>query len=133
MPQDYGYDALNDPNTRALMEKIELVHGGPEFDSKYPDGIPTDIQIRTTYGESLDSGLVMYPSGHARNETCDLEGILDNKFNQLGSLAMNENDLSSFLDKLNNIEELTNSELKNLYNCQINYTSKSIDEEGWKL
>jgi len=30
----------------------------------------------------------MYPSGHARNTTCDLEGILDNKFKMLGRLAL---------------------------------------------
>jgi 2-methylcitrate dehydratase len=30
----------------------------------------------------------MYPSGHARNTTCDLKGILQNKFQILGNLAL---------------------------------------------
>ena len=76
MPQDYGYDALHNPETRKLMEKIELVYGGEEYDSKYPDGIPTSINVQTTKGENYDSGFVMYPNGHARNVECDLEGIL---------------------------------------------------------
>ena len=39
-PYDYGYDALYDEKTRALMQRITFEHGGPEYDAKYPDGIP---------------------------------------------------------------------------------------------
>ena len=46
-PEDYGAQGLNDPNTRKLMEKIEFEHGGPEYDAKYPDGIPTSVVITT--------------------------------------------------------------------------------------
>ncbi len=49
------------------MEKIEFVHGGAEYDSKYPDGIPTRVQIMLQNGKEIDSGMVMYPGGHARN------------------------------------------------------------------
>lgn len=58
--------------TKDLMGKIELVHGGKMYDDKYPDGIPTTINIQTKVNENFDSGLVMYPSGHARNLDCDL-------------------------------------------------------------
>ncbi|KAF4741374.1 hypothetical protein FOZ62_009722, partial [Perkinsus olseni] len=44
-PRDYGYDALNDRQTRSLMEKISFAHGGPEYDARYPDGIPTTVEI----------------------------------------------------------------------------------------
>ena len=44
-PKDYGSEALNDKNTRAIMEKITFEHGGPEYDKRYPDGIPTSVQI----------------------------------------------------------------------------------------
>ena len=75
----------------------------------------------------MDSGLVMYPSGHARNAECDLNGILDNKFQALGNLALEQSELDSFLGKLNNLENLSNSELQSLYYCNIKYANKSID------
>ena len=65
MPEDYSYDAVRNEQTRKLMQKIELEHGGPNFDTKYPDGIPTQIEI-TANSEVYDSGLVMHPFGHAR-------------------------------------------------------------------
>ena len=46
-PHDYGADALYDETTRELMGKIEFEHGGEEYDSRYPDGIPTSLVIRT--------------------------------------------------------------------------------------
>ncbi len=45
MPADYDDDALFDPLTRKLMDKIDFVHGGLEYDAKYPDGIPTTLEI----------------------------------------------------------------------------------------
>lgn len=51
-PSDYGSEGLNDVNTRKLMNKITFTHGGPEYDSKYPDGIPTSVVI-TTKGKSV--------------------------------------------------------------------------------
>lgn len=41
MPDDYSKSNLFDEKTRQLMNKIELVHGGEEFDKNYPDGIPS--------------------------------------------------------------------------------------------
>jgi 2-methylcitrate dehydratase len=42
-PKDYGHAAVFDKLTREIMEKIEFEHGGKEYDSKYPDGIPTSV------------------------------------------------------------------------------------------
>lgn len=52
-PNDYGEDAITNTITRKLMEKISFEHGGPEYDSKYPEGIPTSVQIvtKTSLGE----------------------------------------------------------------------------------
>lgn len=126
-PEDYGSEALHNPTTRKLMEKISFEHGGKEYDSRYPDGIPTSLVIKTKGGETLDSKMVMYPSGHARNTACDLKGILAHKNQLLGNLALQEKDLEEFLAKLDNIENLTNKELSDLYFCNIKYASKSID------
>merc|ERR1719411_332012 len=67
-PQDYSQAALYDKTTRQLMDKIEFVHGGEEYDKNYPDGIPTSGTIKGA-GQEYSSGMVMYPSGHGRNTT----------------------------------------------------------------
>lgn len=87
-PHDFSHEAIYHPVTRALMEKMTFQHGGPEYDRRYPDGIPTSIQITDAAGHTHDSGLVMYPSGHARNTTANLKDILSHKFNLLGGLAL---------------------------------------------
>jgi 2-methylcitrate dehydratase len=111
-PYDFDEQAVFHPETRALMEKIEFAHGGKEYDDNYPDGIPTSVVIETTDGRSLDSGLVMYPSGHARNTTCDLEGILANKAEVLGRLAMD--DPGSVIDRFRRVDDLSTAELASM-------------------
>lgn len=126
-PADYGSEALNNAATRKLMEKISFEHGGAEYDKNYPNGIPTSIVIKTKDGKTFDSRMVMFPSGHARNTACDLKGILRHKFQLLGSLALEQAELDKFLEKLNNLENLSNKELQDLYYCNIRYAAKSID------
>jgi 2-methylcitrate dehydratase len=87
LPHDFDAHALHHPVTRALMEKMTFEHGGAEYDAKYPDGIPTSIVMTDDQGQSFDSGLVMYPTGHARNTTADLRGLLAHKWEKLGELA----------------------------------------------
>jgi 2-methylcitrate dehydratase len=41
-------------------------------------------------GKEYDSGFVMFPSGHANNKTADLEGILKNKFANMGRIAIKD-------------------------------------------
>ena len=100
-PYDFDSTALFSDDTRALMAKIEFEHGGETYDRAYPDGIPTSLEIRLRDGTTLDSGFVMYPSGHARNTTADLEDILANKFRVLGDLALD--DPNPIIDRLNSI------------------------------
>jgi 2-methylcitrate dehydratase len=91
-PADYSDEAIANPLTRRLMDKIEFAHGGPEYDRRYPDGIPTSVVITGADGAEHDSGLVMYPAGHARNITADLRDILGHKFRMLGALAADDVD-----------------------------------------
>lgn len=88
-PWDYKEDetAVFHPLTRSIMQKVTFRHGGPEYDAKYPEGIPTSLAIVGTDGSRTESGLVMFPAGHAGNTTADLPGILRHKFELLGSLA----------------------------------------------
>merc|ERR1719253_1956453 len=108
-PYDYGADALYDAATRDLMQKITFEHGGKEYDDKYPDGIPTSLVITTDNGETYDSGFIMYPSGHARNSICDLDGILSNKFAELGALAVE--DVDGLLKSLTNLRTKSADEI----------------------
>ncbi|NNF44563.1 MAG: hypothetical protein HKN62_16250 [Phycisphaerales bacterium] len=116
VPADYAPDAIDHPETRRLMEKISFEHGGPEYDSRYPDGIPTSVVVRAG-GETHDSGLVMYPAGHARNTTADLRGILQEKFARLGGLALDEP--GPIIERLNGVAQLSASGLKDLYDFTI--------------
>ena len=85
VPADYADASLFHPLTRALMDKIEFVHGGPEYDAKYPDGIPTTVEIDHRQLGRLSSGLVMYPEGHARNASDYLSALLQHKFGALAA------------------------------------------------
>lgn len=115
-PYDYHLDAINNVLTRQLMDKIAFEHGGPEYDAKYPDGIPTSVVITTTVGQKYDSGLVMYPAGHARNTTADLQSILKHKFALLGALALPDGaDVDALVAKLESIETLSADEIQSIY------------------
>ncbi len=123
-PYDYQVadTAIFHPETKALMNKIEFTHGGPEYDAKYPDGIPTSIKIQVKGGQTYDSGLVMYPAGHARNTTADLQGILSHKFRMLGTLGLPEGaDVTGYVNHLESIGSLKPHELASLFDVQIGY------------
>ena len=126
LPEDYSKDALHCSETRKLMNKIKFRHE-KEFDALYPEGIPSQIDITVKNGKKLSSGLVMFPSGHAKNTTCDLRGILENKNRKMLEYSLDSKAANEKLDQLNNIDKLTNRELESLYDCQIKYAEKSID------
>lgn len=119
-PYDYSDQAIHNPLTRQLMDKIEFKHGGPDYDAKYPDGIPTSMTIKIANGQEHDSGLVMYPAGHARYPGSDMKAILDYKFELLGGLSVsNQADLKTLIEKLSNIEKLSSADLLSIYSCPI--------------
>lgn len=120
-PYDYqeSEGAIFHPVTRDLMAKVAFRHGGAEYDSKYPDGIPTSVVILSG-GERFDSGLVMYPAGHARNTSADLGGILRHKFALLGGLGLPDGaDVPGFVERLERIGEMDAYEMAALYDFEI--------------
>jgi len=122
-PYDYQVSdtAIHQPLTRRLMEKIEFRHGGPEYDAKYPDGIPTSLEIRAA-GQTYSSGLVMYPAGHARNTTADLRDILRHKFALLGTLVVPDGtDSSDLVARFEGIEAMSPMDLAGIYEVDINH------------
>lgn len=114
-PYDYDDAAINHPLTRALMQKIAFEHGGPSYDAKYPDGIPTSMIITDTHQRAHDSGLVMYPAGHARNTSADLKGILGHKFRLLGGLAVDPANVNAVLARLGGLDDKTSGQVADLY------------------
>lgn len=120
MPEDYSEEALFHPVTRALMERISFEHGGPSYDALYPDGIPTSISITDSSGRVLESGLVMYPAGHARNTTADLDGLLAEKARRLGALV-SAGGIAEAVARLDGIDSLSARELVELYQFELSY------------
>lgn len=121
-PYDYQVadSAIFHPVTRALMQKIEFVHGGAEYDAKYPDGIPTSLVITDSNGGSYDSGLVMYPAGHARNTTADLRDILAHKFNLLGGLSVADGaSVAELVARIEALPTLTAAGVMDLYDFEL--------------
>ncbi|RYG33501.1 hypothetical protein EON81_17995 [bacterium] len=113
LPVDYSDEAIVNADTRALMERISFEHGGPEYDALYPDGIPTSIVIETRAGSRLDSDLVMYPIGHARNLEADMDAMLGHKWRALGALC--GGDIEERLATLNELPSLDAAALLTIY------------------
>jgi 2-methylcitrate dehydratase len=117
MPADYDEPALFHPLTRALMERVEFCHGGPEYDARYPDGIPTTVEIEHDRLGRLSSGLIMYPEGHARNASGNLEALLAHKFRQLASLGVD--DVDALYARFANLQAKTSQEIAELYDFRL--------------
>ena len=125
-PKDYSPDAIYNERTRQLMEKFTIEYGGPDYDIKYPEGIPTTLYV--TYDDKIiSSGFQMFPGGHARNTSLDLYDVLNYKFNLFGELALENDEMLDFISNLQNIENLSNMDLRGIYNCNIKYSEHSID------
>ena len=120
LPYDYAPQAINNSQTRELMGLIEFEHGGPEYDAKYPDGIPTSMVIQDQSGKTYDSGLVMYPAGHARNTAADLKGILAHKAGKLGELGLPDGSkINALVDRLQAIGSMTAKDIESIYDFEI--------------
>lgn len=117
LPHDFDKSAIFHPVTRNLMEKMTFEWGGPEYDAKYPDGIPTSIVITDDSGTTADSGLVMYPAGHARNITADLKDILNHKWKKLGALAVEKPE--AVIKQISSLQSKSAKDVAGLYDFEI--------------
>jgi 2-methylcitrate dehydratase len=117
MPADYDDAALFHPLTRSLMQRIEFVHGGPEYDRRYPDGIPTSLEIEHAELGALSSGLVMYPEGHARCTSGQLDRLLADKFRRLASLGVA--DPEALYQRLTGLAEKSPEQIRELYSFEL--------------
>ena len=117
VPDDYTDAAIINPLTRRLMDRIEFRHGGPEYDERYPDGIPTTIEIEHAALGKLSSGLIMYPEGHARNRSGHLDALLDHKFRILAALGVD--DVDALYRRVTGLAGKTTREIAELYDFAI--------------
>jgi len=85
LPDDYSAAALADPAVARLIGRLVIEHGGSEYDSLYPDGIPTSLSIDHAAFGRLDSGLVRHPLGHARADAVRTMELVDLKFRRLAA------------------------------------------------
>jgi 2-methylcitrate dehydratase len=118
-PADYAEDdsALFHPLTRRLMQKIDFRHGGPEYDRRYPDGIPTSVELSHAELGNRSSGLVMYPQGHARADATDLASLLAHKFRLLAEPAVD--DVEALVARFSGFAEKTPQQVADVYNFHI--------------
>ncbi len=122
-PHDFDKHALHHELTRSLMSKMTFEWGGAEYDAKYPDGIPTSMIITDDQGGRHDSGLVMYPGGHARNsagpDVIDLKDVLAHKFEVLASLAVK--DPRQVITRISSLETADSARIARLYDFEIEH------------
>jgi 2-methylcitrate dehydratase len=117
MPADYSDAALAHPLTRELMQRIDFRHGGPDYDAKYPDGLPTSLEIDHATLGTRSTGLVMYPEGHARNTSGHLDELLRQKFLRLAGLGVR--DPERLLARVSNLQSKLADEISQLYTFEL--------------
>jgi 2-methylcitrate dehydratase len=119
MPADYEENntAIFHPLTRQLMERIDFRHGGSEYDRRYPDGIPTTVDIEHARLGHVSSGLVMYPQGHARDHSNSLQRLLKQKVDQLAGHGID--DVNAFVIRFSNLAEKTPADVGELYDFEL--------------
>jgi len=90
LPDDYSAAAIGDPAIKKLIERIEIAHGGRDYDDKYPEGIPTSVAVEHATHGTLGGGLVSFPLGHARSDAARTATVLDLKFERLVAGAVDD-------------------------------------------
>ena len=90
LPEDYADAAIADPAVAALIAKIAIAHGGADYDTRYPEGIPTRVEIDHASLGPLDGGFVLFPQGHARSDAARTAALVDLKFDRLVTGAVDD-------------------------------------------
>lgn len=118
-PADYAEDdtALFHPLTRRIMQQIDFQHGGPEYDRRYPDGIPTTVELSHAKLGPLTSGLVMYPQGHARADAKHLPSFLEHKCRLLAAPAVDN--VEALVTRFTKLSQKSPAEIASLYDFKI--------------
>jgi 2-methylcitrate dehydratase len=125
LPADYNEKAIHHPETRRLMQLIDVAPGGAKYDADYPDGIPTSVELTHQSLGNLSSGRILYPTGHARDTSGQLERLLDHKFEQLAGLAVD--DPAELRERLTHLGNKTRRQIVELYDWPIRGLTDATD------
>ena len=90
LPADYAEEAIGSPAVKGLIDRIVIEHGGRDYDTRYPDGIPTSVAIDHGGLGTLGGGLVQYPLGHARSDATRTAAVVALKFDRLVAGAVDD-------------------------------------------
>jgi 2-methylcitrate dehydratase len=112
LPEDYDDKALWNSLTRSIMQRIEFKHGGAEYDAKYPEGIPTTVEVSHKTIGTVSSGLVMFPMGHALCKEAGLAKLLDLKFRRLA--AQGVDDVEDVRNRFSNLAAKSTAEFREM-------------------
>ena len=96
---------LEDPLVQACMRKVHVRHE-PQFETSYPDTMPTRITIETT-GERMYSRQVDVPLGHPKHQMSDAQ--LEEKFIRLAAGALDRDQMEKVIElvwQLDNLEDV---------------------------
>lgn len=69
----------------------------------------------------------MFPGGHARCDNVELREVLRHKFKVLGKLSLEKQEVIRLKISLDNIQDMSNEDLQDIYDCQIKFAEESID------
>ena len=83
LPEDYSDTAIADKEVKHIIKKIHIVHGGPDYDSLYPEGIPTSVSIDHDQLGTLNGGRCVFPLGHAKSDQSATVSLVEEKFERL--------------------------------------------------
>ena len=101
------------------IHRIDFRHGGHEYDARYPEGLPTTIEIEHAGLGTHSSGLVMFPPGHAGNTTAPLSAMLRHKFAALAGLGVS--DPAALYEQVSNLAARSPAEIQSLYSFAIEH------------
>ncbi|MFM8952030.1 MAG: MmgE/PrpD family protein, partial [Planctomycetaceae bacterium] len=90
LPDDYAADMIASGAVKRLIERIEIEHGGAEYDRLYPEGIPTSVAVDHARRGTLGGELVRFPLGHARSDAARTAAVVELKFARLVSGAVTD-------------------------------------------
>ncbi len=121
LPIDYSRASIKDAETQSIMQLISFEHGGSSYDEKYPEGIPTSVVISNEKDVTADSGMVLFPAGHARyaGPWEDIDAILAHKFTTLAALSVADG--AAAIAKVSNLATKKAKEIEELYEFDLIY------------
>jgi 2-methylcitrate dehydratase len=88
LPDDYADAMIASGAVMRLIERVEIEHGGAEYDRLYPEGIPTSVAVDHARLGTLGGELVRFPLGHARSDAARTAAVVELKFARLVSGAV---------------------------------------------